>query len=160
MADRPLDAAIVAALDEGRGAQAKWEERAAPCGLLLGVDESIGYEGIPDEFRAFASWGVDGVHEGLRIDSPAQVQEPTVVMVSPTDFGEPIIVKAAHVRAWLDLVAVEERLGFGADQGVHRLAALAARVDAGLLAIPETEEAVEAWLVDRPSSAGEADAER
>jgi hypothetical protein len=81
-------------------------DRGDPCGLLLGVDEAIGYVGIPDEFRPFLSWGVDGVHDGLWIDDANQAHSPFVVMASPMDFSEPIRVEATDVKAWLSLVDI------------------------------------------------------
>jgi hypothetical protein len=69
---RRLGAAIVEAGRRIEEAQSTWAGRAMPCGLIHGVDEPIGYDGIPDHFRASPAWGVDGVHEGLWIDDPGQ----------------------------------------------------------------------------------------
>jgi len=81
-----------------------WEARGDACGLALGKDEPVGYLGVPDEFRAFLSWGVDGVHEGFWIDAPDQTHPPYVVMVSPMDFDESIRIEARDVGRWLDLL--------------------------------------------------------
>jgi hypothetical protein len=51
-----------------RLSQDRWQYRGDPWGLLLGVDEPLGYDNVPNEFRAFLTWGVDGLHEGLWID--------------------------------------------------------------------------------------------
>ena len=82
-----------------------WEgRRGDACGLLLGKDEPVGYTGVPGEFRAFLSWGVDGVHEGLWIDDLHQKHSPYVVMVSPMDFSDAIRVEARDVDTWHGLL--------------------------------------------------------
>jgi hypothetical protein len=81
-----------------------WEgKRGNACGLLLGQDEPVGYLGVPDEFRAFLRWGVDGVHEGLWIDAPDQEHAPSVVMVSPMD-TDAIAIETRDVDSWHGLL--------------------------------------------------------
>jgi hypothetical protein len=65
---------------------------------------------LPNEFRAFLTWDVDGVHEGLWIDDIDQAHPPYVVMASPMDFDDPIRLEAKNVQEWLALV---ERGGTG-----------------------------------------------
>jgi hypothetical protein len=59
---------------------------------------------IPDQFRPFLDWGVDGVYDGLWIDDPDQPHPPFVVMASPMDLAEPIHVEATNVEEFLRLV--------------------------------------------------------
>ncbi|MDQ4108602.1 MAG: hypothetical protein M3138_07340 [Actinomycetota bacterium] len=114
-----------------------WEgRRGDACGLLLGKDEPVGYLGVPDEFRPFLSWGVDGVHEGLWIDVQHQGHAPYVVMVSPMD-TDAIRVEARDVDSWHALL----RLGIfvehhGNAWEEEREAAIAHRRRLGLPSIP------------------------
>jgi hypothetical protein len=112
-----------------------WDDRGDACGLLLGEDEPIGYVGVPDAFRAFLSWGVDGVHEGLWFDSHDQKHAPNVVMVSPMD-TDAIDLMARDVERWLDLL----RLGYFDDHDdawqEERRLATAEREALGLSSIP------------------------
>jgi hypothetical protein len=96
--------AIEEALRSLQASRDLWDgRRGDACGLLLGNDEPVGYLGVPDEFRAFLSWGVDGVHEGLWIDALDQAHSPHVVMVSPMD-TDAIHVEARDVETWHGLL--------------------------------------------------------
>jgi len=117
-----------------------WEERRGDAdGLLLGKDEPVGYDGVPDEFRAFLAWGVDGVHEGLWIDAPDQEHAPYVVMFSPMDFSHSIRVEARDVDTWHGLL----RMGIFVEHHGNAWeeeseAAVEYRQSMGLPPIPET----------------------
>jgi hypothetical protein len=87
-----------------RLSQERWQHRGDPWGLLLGEDEPLAYDNVPNEFRAFLTWGVDGVHEGLWIDDIGQAHPPCVVMASPMDFDDPIRLESKNVEQWLALV--------------------------------------------------------
>lgn len=87
-----------------RLSQDRWQHRGDPWGLPLGVDEPLGYDNVPNEYRAFLAWGVDGVHAGLWIDDIDQAHPPYVVMASPMDFDDPIRLEAKSVEACLALV--------------------------------------------------------
>jgi hypothetical protein len=100
--------AIGQALEQLRLKADRYEDRGSSCGLLLGEDEALAYENIPDQFRRFLRWGVDGVHEGLWIYDPRQAHPPYVVMASPMDFSEPIQIEATNVEEWLRLIEIED----------------------------------------------------
>ncbi len=101
-------AAIDQALQQLRLNADRFQDRGASCGLLLGEDEALAYENIPDQFRPFLRWGVDGVHEGLWIDDPRRAHPPYVVMASPMDFSEPIQIEATNVDEWLTLIEIDD----------------------------------------------------
>lgn len=92
-------AAIDQALQQLRLSADRFRNRGSLCGLLLGEDEALPYDNIPDQFRPFLRWGVDGVHEGLWIDDARQAHPPYVVMASPMDFSAPIQIEAPNVRS-------------------------------------------------------------
>lgn len=106
--------AIAEALEQLRHAWPSWEHAGEPCGLLVDGDDPVrGYVSVPEAFRSFASFGVDGVHTGLWVDDPDQRHEPTVVMATPMD--DPVLtLMAVDVATWLDRMArrsAGERLG-------------------------------------------------
>ena len=104
-------------------AQDRWVERAWPCCLLEGIDQPLAYPNIPDDFRAFAAWGVDGVHEGLWIGDPWQSHMPFVAMASPMD-SESLILMASNVDEWLEMVTVVVSTGdFGREESFRARAA-------------------------------------
>lgn len=70
-------------------------------------------------------------------------------MASPMDTDRPIIVKAAGGAALIERIRLEERDGFLEHDDRFRRAALDRRSDAGLAAIPETDDELGACLPQR-----------
>ena len=127
-------AAIIRALEKLRLNADRFANRGSACGLLLDVDEALRYDNIPDQFRPFLRWGVDGVHEGLWIDDPRQSQSPYVVMASPMDFSEPVLIEATNVDEWLALIEIEDHTA--AEWVAAEQAAIDGRSKLGLPRIP------------------------
>ncbi len=118
---RLFGSAIDDTLLEIRRSQHLWAHRGDPCGLLLGVDEPIGYDCEPPQFRAFCATGGDGDHDGLWIDDPDQTHSPFFVLLSPSDFGDPVQLLASSTDEWLALVGQRaERSGDVRHRAVQR----------------------------------------